>query len=199
MSTNLKGSQTAENLMRAFAGESQARNRYTFAAGIARSEKLYVIESIFNYTAGQEKEHAEVFYNYLSSLSGENIRIDGAYPVDISSSAAELLRCAQHNEMEEYGDVYKAFGDTAKKEGFLDIAATFYNIAEVEKTHADRFACFAGLLENGGLFVNGVECEWVCLNCGHIHKGIQAPEICPVCHHEKGYFIRLTMSPWKCN
>ncbi|MBQ8410041.1 MAG: rubrerythrin family protein [Clostridia bacterium] len=195
----LKNSETKNNLMRAFAGESQARNRYTFAASVAREQGLYVIEAIFNYTAGQEKEHAEVFYNYLSSLAGETIQVDGTYPVDINSSVAQLLRYAEHNEYEEYNDAYKSFGDTAKSEGFTDIANTFYSIAEIEKTHGDRFGCFADLLESGRLFVCQAECEWVCLNCGHIHNGEKAPEACPVCHHDKGYFIRLTMAPWKCD
>ena len=110
-------SETLQNLMRAFAGESQARNRYTFAAAQARRENLYVVECVFNYTAGQEKEHAEVFYNFLSSEAGETIAIDGDYPVDISKNTVGLLRMAQHNEYEEHDDVYKAFAETADSEG----------------------------------------------------------------------------------
>lgn len=197
MQNDLKNSETLQNLMRAFAGESQARNRYTFAAAEAKKQGMYVVEAIFNYTAGQEKEHAEVFYNYLSSLAGESITVDGSYPVDIISSIASLLRSAMHNEYEEYRDAYKNFGDIAEKEGFRAIAESFRAIAEIEKTHGDRFACLAELLETGKLFVSDVECEWVCLNCGHIHRGQEAAESCPVCHHGKGYFIRLTMAPWR--
>ena len=104
-----RNSETKDNLMRAFAGESQARNRYTIAAGQARNEKLYVVEAVFRFTAEQEKEHAEVFYNYLNELAGENIAIDGAYPVDIAKDVAALLRMAQHNEYEEHDDVYQNF------------------------------------------------------------------------------------------
>ena len=196
MSNELRNSETCLNLMRAFAGESQARNRYTFAASEAKKQGMYVVEAVFNYTAGQEKEHAEIFYNYLSGLAGENIAVDGSYPVDIDSSIASLLRSAEHNEYEEYSDAYKHFGDVAEREGFLQIAASFRDIANIEKTHGERFAALAELLEAGKLFVSDVECGWVCLNCGHVHSGKAAPENCPVCHHEKGYFIRLTMAPW---
>lgn len=196
MPNELKNSETCLNLMRAFAGESQARNRYTFAASEAKKQGMYVVEAIFNYTAGQEKEHAEIFYNYLSGLAGENISVDGSYPVDIDSSIASLLRSAEHNEYEEYRDAYKHFGDVAEREGFLQIAASFRDIANIEKTHGDRFAGLAELLETGKLFVSDVECGWVCLNCGHVHSGKATPENCPVCHHAKGYFIRLTMAPW---
>ncbi len=183
--------------MRAFAGESQARNRYTFAAAAAKEQNMYVVEAVFNFTAGQEKEHAEIFYNYLSELAGENIKVDGAYPIDISNSVAELLRYAVRNEYEEYNDVYKSFADTARNEGFLNIANTFDNIAKIEKLHGDRFAHFAELVEQNKLFVSDVECKWMCLNCGHIYEGSTVPEICPVCHHGKGYFIRLTMAPYQ--
>ena len=104
---NFKESETCKNLMRAFAGESQARNRYTFAAGVAKKNNLYVVEAVFDYTAGQEKEHAEVFYNMLQECAGETITVDGGYPVDLSNDVAELLKMAQHNEYEEYQDKYK--------------------------------------------------------------------------------------------
>lgn len=194
---DLQSSETKNNLMRAFAGESQARNRYTFAASVARSQNMQVVEAVFYFTAEQEKEHAEIFYNYLAKCAGENIKADGSYPVDISGSVAELLRYAQHNEYEEYNDAYKHFGDTAKAEGFLDIAASFYSIAEIEKTHGDRFGRFAELLEQNKLFVSDIECKWMCLNCGYIYDGTSVPNICPVCHHDKGYFIRLTMAPYE--
>lgn len=196
MQTDFKTSKTKENLMRAFAGESQARNRYTFAAGQAKNQKLHVIEAVFSYTAGQEKEHAEIFYNFLKPFAGETIKIDGGYPVDINDSAAQLLRYAQHNEFEEFDPVYKTFGDTAKEEGFTEIAAAFYNIAEIEKTHGERFGMLAELLETGRLFVSEVSCKWVCLNCGYVFEGRQAPEACPVCRHDKGYFIRLELAPF---
>ena len=186
-------SETKTNLMRAFAGESQARNRYTFAAGKARADKLYFVEYVFNFTAGQEKEHAEIFYNHLLSCAGKNIEIDAAYPIDMSETTASLLRSAHDHEYEEYQDIYKSFGDKAKAEGYLAVAESFYKIAEIEKSHGDRFAALAELVESGKMFVSDVECGWFCLNCGHVENGKAAPEMCPVCHHDKGYFIRAKM------
>jgi len=183
--------------MRAFAGESMARNRYTFSAELARSQSLHVIEAVFTYTANQEKEHAEIFYNLLSTAAGENIKIDGTYPVDITDSTAKLLRMAQHNEYEEYGDVYKAFAEIAKDEGFDNIAATFNMIAKIEKAHGDRFGRFADFLESGKLYVSDVKASWICLNCGHVYSGTSVPDKCPVCSHDRGYFIRVELSPFE--
>lgn len=196
MSIEFENSKTKENLMRAFAGESQARNRYTFAASQAKKNNLYVVEAIFKFTADQEKEHAEIFYNHLKEMAGKNINIEGGYPVDISNSVIDLLRSAQHNEYEEHDSVYKSFGDIAKEEGFPKVAFSFHNIANIEKVHGDRFGKFEDLLEKNELFVSNVECEWMCLNCGYVFKGEKAPEVCPVCDHNKGYFIRLEMVPF---
>ena len=197
MAVEFRSSETKDNLMRAFAGESQARNRYTFAASQAKKDGLYVISAIFAFTADQEKEHAEIFYNHLKELAGENIVVDGGYPVDISEDVAELLYKAQHNEYEEHEPIYKAFGEKAKEEGFHKIAASFLQIAEIEKVHGDRFGRYAKLLEEGKLFVSNVEVEWMCLNCGYVYKGTKAPEICPVCQHDQGYFIRFELSPFE--
>lgn len=196
MAVEFKDSETKENLMRAFAGESQARNRYTIAAGVARKQNLHVIDMVFTFTANQEKEHAEIFYNHLQQLAGENIHIDGAYPVDISKDVAALLRMAQHNEYEEHDDVYKNFGDKAAEEGFKDVAASFHMIAQIEKTHGDRFGKFAQLLEENKLFVSDVETAWMCLECGYIYRGTKVPEQCPVCHNNKGYFVHLELAPY---
>lgn len=193
---DFRESETVKNLMRAFAGESQARNRYTMAASQAKANGLYVVETVFTFTADQEKEHAKLFYRHLKDMAGETIAIDGGYPVDIDPEMTKLLRMAQHNELEEYGDVYKNFGDTAKQEGFTAIGNLFHNIAEIEKTHADRFAHFAQLLENGQLFVSEQETGWMCLNCGYIYTGKEAPKVCPVCQHPQGYFIRQVMAPF---
>jgi rubrerythrin len=196
MPTDFKNSQTKDNLMRAFAGESQARNRYTFAAALAKKQHQHVIEAIFRFTADQEKEHAEIFYGFLKELAGEKIKVDGAYPVDIEENLVKLLRAAQHNEYEEYDPVYKDFGDIAKQEGFTKIATTFHMIAGIEKTHGDRFARFAQLLEENKLYVNDVETGFICLNCGYVHWGKEAPKECPVCQHDQGYFIRVTLAPY---
>lgn len=194
--TDFKSSATAKNLMRAFAGESQARNRYTLAAGKAKEQKLPVLQAVFLYTADQEKEHAEVFYNFLQDMNGETIHIDGGYPVDLDPGILEQLKKATHNENEEHDVVYKSFADIAEQEGFSRIAQTFRMIADVEKTHADRFQMFGKLMEEGRLFVSDVETGWVCLNCGHVHQGKEAPQTCPVCQHEQGYFIRMELAPW---
>lgn len=190
-------STTKDNLMRAFAGESQARNRYTFAASQAKKSQLHVVECVFTYTAGQEKEHAEIYYNLLKDLAGENILVDGKYPVDLHSDVVSLLRSAQHNEYQEHDREYAHFGDVAQQEGYPNIATTFRNIAAIEKTHGDRFGHFADLMDQGKLFSETVETEWLCLNCGHIHRGKSAPALCPVCSHDQGYFIRLSMSPYQ--
>ena len=188
---------TKDNLMRAFAGESQARNRYTFAASQAKKSGLQVISAIFAFTASQEQEHAEIFYNHLKELSGSTIFIDGGYPVDISDDMADLLGRAQHNEYEEHDSVYKSFGATAKQEGFDQVAASFLQIAAIEKIHGDRFGRYAQLLRDGKLFVSDVEEEWMCLNCGFVYKGNKAPAICPVCKHDQGYFIRFELAPYE--
>lgn len=197
MAVDFKNSETKDNLMRAFAGESQARNRYTFAAGQAKQEKLQVIEAVFTYTANQEKEHAEIFYNHLKELAGETIHVDGGYPVDISGNVLDLLKKAQHNEYEEHDPVYKSFGEKAMEEGFPNIAHSFFAIAEIEKVHGDRFGRFAKWMEENKLFVSDVKTGWICLNCGYIFEGEQVPEKCPVCQHDRGYFIRLEFSPYE--
>lgn len=196
MAVSFKDSETKDNLMRAFAGESQARNRYTLAAEQAERENLYVVQAVFKFTADQEKEHAEIFYKHLSRLAGETIHVDGGYPVDITDSISELLRMAQHNEYEEHDPIYKAFGDKAMEEGFLEVAGSFYNIAEIEKRHGDRFGTLAELLEQEKLFVSDVKTGWMCLNCGFVFEGVKVPDQCPVCQHDKGYFIRVELAPF---
>lgn len=197
MAVEFQNSETKDNLMRAFAGESQARNRYTFAASQAEKNGLHVISAIFGFTASQEKEHAEIFYNHLKEMAGETIFIDGGYPVDISENMIDLLKKAQHNEYEEHDPIYKSFGEKAKEEGFLQVASSFLQIAEIEKIHGDRFGRYAKLMEEGKLFVSDVATEWMCLNCGYVHKGTQAPPTCPVCHHDQGFFIRFELAPYE--
>ncbi len=197
MAVEFQNSETKDNLMRAFAGESQARNRYTFAASQAQKDGLHVISAIFAFTASQEKEHAEIFYNHLKEMAGETIFIDGGYPVDITEDVSQLLRMAQHNEYEEHEPIYKTFGNKAKEEGFAKIAASFLQIAEIEKIHGDRFGRYAKLMEEGKLFVSDVEVEWMCLNCGYVYKGTKAPDQCPVCQHDQGYFIRFELAPYE--
>lgn len=196
MNIDFQNSQTKDNLMKAFAGESQARNRYTFAAGEALKQKQHMIADVFLFTANQEKEHADIFYHHLTELTGQNIAIDGTYPIDISQDIIALLKSAHHNEYEEYEDVYQNFASIANEEGFMKIAQDFTNIAKIEKTHGDRFIQLANMLESGELYVSNVKCQWMCLNCGHIYEGTQVPERCPVCDHDQGYFIHLELAPY---
>lgn len=189
-------SETKTNLMRAFAGESQARNRYLFAAECANNNNQYVINAVFKFTAEQELAHAKVFYDYLKDFSGCNIEINAAYPVDDYDNIGKHLEAAVHNELEEYNDAYKNFSDTARKEGFMQIASAFSNIADIEKVHADRFKMLSELFAENKLFVSDVAARWMCLNCGYIYSGTAVPDKCPVCNHARGYFIRIELAPY---
>lgn len=189
-------SQTRENLMRSFAGESQARNRYTMAASAARKEQLEVVARVFEFTADQERAHAKVFYDLLLPSAGQNIAIDGNYPIDLSDKTVDLLKAARHNEYQEFEHDYAAFAEIAHKEGFDLIGGQFELIAQIEKTHGDRFGLFADLLEQEKLFNSDGETLWMCLNCGEIIKASLAPQTCPVCRHDRGYYIRLDMAPF---
>ena len=197
MSVNFSESRTKENLMRAFAGESQARNRYTIAAERAEEGGMLTIADVFRYTADQERAHAERFYGLLKDLSGETVHIDGSYPIYQQDTLPELLRAAEHNEHEEYADVYQAFGDTAKEEGFLEAASAFYQIAEIEHVHEKRFGALADMLGSNMYYHSEQVSRWMCTNCGYIHEGQAAPKVCPVCRHEQGYFLPYAMACYK--
>ncbi|SFD11664.1 rubrerythrin [Clostridium uliginosum] len=190
----LKDSQTKKNLLRSFAGESQARNRYDIAASTAKNEGIYVVEALFKYTANQEKEHAEVFYGQLKQSSGENIEICAGYPVDTYTTTLDLLKVAKHNEFEEFNDVYSEFAKVAKEEGFLAVSKIFENIGSIERIHATRFERFEKELEEGSLFKKEEETQWMCTNCGFIYEGKEAPKDCPACQHPQGYFILFSHS-----
>lgn len=182
-------SETKINLMKAFAGESQARNRYNMAAKQAKKEELIIVESLFNCVACQEQAHATVFYDHLKEVNDTHFDITGSYPVNNYSSTADHLKAAVHNEMEEYEDVYKHFAEIAKNEGFPVVASAFEQIAKIEKSHADKFNAILQKLESNSLFSQTEQTTWVCTNCGHIHYGSSAPKNCPVCHHVQGYFL----------
>ena len=190
-------SKTRENLMRSFAGESQARNRYTIAASAARKEKLEVAARVFEFTADQERAHAKVFYDLLLPSAGQNITIDGNYPIDLSDKTLDLLRAARHNEYQEFEHDYAQFAKTAHNEGFDLIGGQFELIAQIEKTHGDRFGLLADLLERGALFgEDNHQTVWMCLNCGEIITSSLAPQVCPVCRHGRDFFIRLDWAPY---
>lgn len=194
---NLKGSKTEENLMRAFAGESQARSRYTIAAEVAKKNKMYVISDIFTFTADQERAHADKYYKLLNPVAPITIDINGTYPVGSDKDVLKMLMEAEHNETEEYDKVYPSFGNEARAEGFPEIAEIFYGISEIEKIHSVRFNKIHELLTTNTFYeaANG-EDEYMCTNCGHIHKGKSAPAVCPICQHVKGFFIPTCLAPY---
>ncbi|MFY9139226.1 MAG: rubrerythrin family protein [Thermacetogeniaceae bacterium] len=191
---DLRGSKTYENLMRAFAGESQARGRYNIASSAAKKEGYHVVAAVFDYTADQERAHGKVFYQKLKDYAGDNIKISGAYPVDAYDDTVKALRAAQHNELEEWDEIYKSFGEIAREEGFTEIAQLFERVARIEKTHADRFGRLADEIENGTIFRRDEEIAWMCTVCGNIHVGKEAPEVCNVCLHPQGYFMPFAES-----
>ena len=195
---NLQNTKTLTNLMRAFAGESLARNRYDFAAEQAETDGLPVIAAVFRYTAGQEKEHAEIFADYLRRGGVDSLPLSGDFPVDTAADTLALLAAAAKNEAKEHAEVYPAFAATARDEGFGEIARKLEMIAQVENCHAGRFEAFRKLLEENRLFVSDTACGWICLNCGHEFNAKAAPQSCPVCG-EAGYFIRVEMSPYSYN
>lgn len=183
-------SETKINLMRAFAGESQARNRYNMASLQAKSDDLAVAEQLFNYIACQEQAHAKVFYDHLKEANDESIDLSSAsYPVNIYSSTQDYLKAAVHNETEEYEDIYRHFSEVASAEGFPVVAASFEMIGKIEKLHAERFDAFARHLAENTLFERAEQTMWLCTNCGHVHTGTSSPKICPVCKHSRGYFL----------
>lgn len=185
----LKNSKTKDNLMKAFAGESQARNRYNIAGELAKQQKLYVIQDIFDFTANQEKAHAKVFWDLLKDVAPAEILLDTEYPVDDCSTLVKALQAAEGHELAEGENIYVDFARVAKEEGFPQIAAKFDGIAKIEKIHASRFAWVKNHLENNTLYNRAEETEFMCTNCGHIHKGKTVPGKCPICDAEQGYFL----------
>ncbi len=188
---SLKGTKTAENLLKSFAGESQARNRYTYYASVADKEGFKQIKNLFIETADNEKEHGKRFYKFLlEGLAGElpaMIEIQASYPV-AQGTTFDNLKAAASGENEEWTDLYPAFANVADEEGFPEVAVAFRMIAEVEKRHEVRFLKLAKNIEEGKVFVKDGKTYWKCGNCGHIHEGAQAPEKCPACIHPKSYF-----------
>ena len=196
MSTDFCTSKTKTNLMRAYAGESQARTRYDFAKDCAKKEKNHVLAALFQFTSQQEYQHAKIFYNHLKQCGEPSIEIEGGYPVDCGDEICKLTESAIHNETEEAEDVYPTFAKIAREEGFTKIAQDFENIAKIEKSHADRFKKFSELCKQDKLFSSNKKERWVCLNCGYILESEKAPQQCPVCNENQGYFIRLEMASW---
>ena len=188
----LKGTRTAENLMKSFAGESQARNRYTYYSSVAKKEGYIQISNIFTETAANEKEHAERFFKFLSSsLNGEVVEINATYPVGLSDTKSNLLWAA-NGEKEEWSELYPAFAKVAEEEGFPDVAFVYRKIVEVEKHHDERYRQLLSRVENNTVFERETAVMWKCSNCGYIYEGKKAPEVCPACAHPKAYFEVLS-------
>lgn len=185
---SLKGTKTAENLMKSFAGESQARTRYTYYASQAKKEGYVQISNIFLETAENEKEHAKRFFKFLNEqLEGQEINIEASFPVGLSNTAKNL-EYAANGENEEWTDLYPQFANIADEEGFPEIAKAFRKIAEVELRHENRFRKLLSNIENDSVFKKEETQLWKCNNCGYIHEGTFAPQLCPACVHPQSYF-----------
>ena len=185
MSKSLKGTKTEQNLLKAFAGESQARTRYNYFAGAARKEGLEQIANIFIETAENEKEHAKVFFKYLE---GGMVEITAMYPAGQIKDTASNLLAAAEGEKEEWTSLYQDFAKIAKEEGFDEVARSFEQIAKVEKVHEERYRKLLSNVQNQEVFKKPVAVKWHCINCGYVFEGTQAPKECPACKHPQSYY-----------
>jgi len=185
MVKSIKGTQTEKNLMQSFAGESQARMRYTYFASAAKKEGFEQIAAIFTETAEQEKEHAKRMFKYLE---GGMVEINACFPAGVIGRTIDNLQAAAAGEHEEWSLDYPAFADVAEKEGFYEIAAMYRNISVAEKAHEERYRAFVKNIETASVFAKEGEVVWQCRNCGYIHVGKEAPEVCPACLHPQAHF-----------
>jgi rubrerythrin len=181
----LKGSQTEKNLLAAFAGESQARNRYTYFASQARKEGYIQISAIFEETANQEKEHAKREFKFLK---GGEVEITASFPAGVIGNTVENLKAAAAGEHYETSEMYPEFAKVAEEEGFDEIAKVFRNIAVAEKYHEQRYLALAKNITDGTVFKREKPVRWVCRNCGYVHEGSEAPDVCPACAHPQSYY-----------
>jgi len=188
MSGSIQGTQTEKNLLIAFAGESQARNRYTFFASAAKKEGLVQISSIFAETADQEKEHAKRFFKFLE---GGDLEITETFPAGKTGTTLENLKAAAAGEEHEWTELYPAFAKVARDEGFEEIAEVFEAISVAEKQHEKRYRDLAANLEAGKVFKRNGQVVWRCRNCGYLHEAEEAPDLCPACAHPQSYFELL--------
>ncbi|RLA41741.1 MAG: rubrerythrin family protein [Gammaproteobacteria bacterium] len=188
MNRSIKGTQTEKNLLLAFAGESQARNRYTYFAGAARKEGLVQIAEIFEETANQEKEHAKRFFKFLE---GGDVEITETFPAGKIATTLENLRMAAAGEEHEWTEMYPSFAKVAREEGFKSIASAFDAIAIAEKQHGKRYKDLADNLESGKVFKRNHKVVWRCRNCGYLHEAEEAPNVCPACIHPQSHFELL--------
>lgn len=185
MEKSLKGTRTEKNLAISFAGESQARNRYTYFASVAKKEGYEQISAIFTETADQEKEHAKRMFKWLE---GGMVEITASYPAGVIGTTLENLKAAAAGENEEWSLDYPKFADIADEEGFPAIAKMYREIAVAEKGHEERYLAFVKNIEDGKVFKKDAEVVWQCRNCGYLYVGTEAPEVCPACLHPQAYF-----------
>ena len=185
---SVKGTQTEKNLLTAFAGESQARNRYTYFASQAKKDGFIQISHVFEETADQEKEHAKRLFKLLQ---GGEVEIQAAFPAGVIGTTAENLKEAAGGEHYEWTEMYPSFAEVARKEGFDEIATIFESIAVAEKQHEKRYLGFLNNIEGGTVFKKKQSVVWRCRNCGYLHEGTQAPEQCPACAHPQAHFELL--------
>jgi len=185
---SLKGTRTEKNLLASFAGESQARNRYTYFAGAARKAGFEGIAAIFIETAENEKEHAKVFFKHLE---GGDVEITAAFPAGVIGDTATNLKAAAGGEHEEWSKLYPDAAKTAREEGFPQVAESFEQIAKVEREHEARYKKLAERLAKGETFKRSGSIRWKCLNCGYVAEGTEAPKLCPACQHPQAYYV-----PW---
>ena len=184
----LRGSKTEKNLLKSFAGESQARNRYTYFASVAKKEGYEQISGIFTETADNEKEHAKVFFKHLKESLGEAVKITAEYPAGMIGTTEENLLAAAQGEKLEWGTLYPDFEKVAREEGFEDIADSFKEIAEVEEKHERRYRKLLENVKKKRVFKRDDTTKWKCRNCGYVHVGKEAPETCPACKHPQSYY-----------
>ncbi len=189
MAKSIKGTKTEQNLLKAFAGESQARNRYTYFAGVAKKEGLVQISQIFEETAEQERVHAKRFFKFLE---GGSLEITATYPAGSIGTTLENLKAAAAGEEEEWTELYPEFARIAKEEGFPQVASAFEMISIAEKQHGKRYSDLAANLESGKVFKRNGSVVWRCIKCGYLHESEDAPKACPACLHPQSYFELLS-------
>jgi len=182
---SVKGSETEKNLLKAFAGESQARNKYTYFASVAKKEGYEQISALFLETAENEKEHAKIFFKYLE---GGKVKIEAEYGAGKIETTEKNLFAAAEGEKEEWGILYPNFEKVARKEGFKEIADSFKEIADVEKEHEKRYKTLLDNVKTKQVFKKNKKIKWKCRNCGYVHEGEEAPEVCPACKHPQSYY-----------
>lgn len=182
---SLKGTQTEKNLLAAFAGESQARNRYTYASKVAQKEGYVHLSALFEETAMNEKQHAKIFFKFLE---GGIVEIQAAYPAGVIGTTEENLAAAAAGENEEWTELYPGFAAVAREEGFPKVAAAFKFIATVEERHEARYLYYLKQVREGTVFKRDEPTRWKCENCGYVHEGTEAPGMCPACQHPQSYF-----------